>query len=268
MKKTIYLLFGTILLFSCSKPSGSETAAESEVESEYVEFNNPPADGFNQEGSDLIATILADKVMVAMGGRKAWDDTRYITWNFFGRRTHTWDKHEGNVRIEEPSKNLIILININSREGRVQLNGEEIIQPDSLSKYLDLGNRYWINDSYWLVMPYKLKDSGVTLTYVGEVATEEGVNSDVVRLTFEDVGVTPDNVYDVWVDFDSKLVTQWAYYPKITDEKPQFITPWTDYKQYGEIMLSGKRGEYELSNINVLEEVPDGTFDSFEVPVQ
>lgn len=263
MKKSFLLMSVAALLFSCSKPSN--TKEDEGRGTDFVEFNNPPAEGFNQEGSDLIATLLADKAMNAMGGRKAWDETRYISWNFFGKRKHTWDKAEGNVRIEEPSKDLTILMNINTQEGKVMLGGEELTDPDSLTKYLEIGNRYWINDSYWLVMPYKLKDSGVTLTYVGEIPNEAGAASDVVRMTFEGVGVTPENIYDVWIDYDSKLVTQWAYYKDLSQEEPQFTTPWANYAQYGNILLSGDRGDYQLTEIEVLQSVPEGTFDSFEI---
>ena len=39
-----------------------------------------------QEVSDPKAIEIANKVMAAMGGEKAWNDTRHITWNFFGVR--------------------------------------------------------------------------------------------------------------------------------------------------------------------------------------
>jgi hypothetical protein len=265
MKKSVILILISVILFSCSRTSNKEDNSSSDETGDYVEYNNPPADGFNQEGSDLLATLLADKVMNAMGGRKAWDETRYISWTFFGRRNHVWDKQSGDVRIEDPQRDLVILMNINTMDGRVQLGGEELTNADSLSKYLDQGNRMWINDSYWLVMPYKLKDSGVTLYYLGEDTTQTGIKSDVIKLTFEDVGVTPENFYDVWIDIDTKLVMQWAYYPSNEYSEPNFITPWADYKKYGNILLSGNRGgNRELNNIKVLDELPAGTMDSFE----
>ncbi len=265
MKKLLLTTIPITILLSCQPSVKSENDAESlEEDQTYIEYNNPPAEGFNQEGSDLLATLLADKTMNAMGGRKAWDETRFITWNFFGRRTHVWDKKEGNVRIEEPSNNLTILMNINSQKGKVMINGEELSNADSLTKYLDMGNKYWINDSYWLVMPYKLKDSGVTLRYIGEDTTQQGKKADVIQMSFKNVGVTPENIYKVWVDVDTKFVTQWAYFVDESQEAPRFITPWSDYKKYGNVYLSGKRGDYELSDIKVLETVPDGTFDSFE----
>ena len=263
MKYSLVIL-SIVFLSSCSQNKNAAESTQTEEGGEYVEYNNPPAEGFDQEGSDLLATLLADKVMLAMGGRKAWDDTRYISWNFFGRRTHIWDKHTGDIRIEIPESQLIILMNIHSMNGKVQRSGEAISNTDSLSTYLTRGKNLWINDSYWLVMPFKLKDSGLTLYYLGEDTTEAGTQSDVLRLTFKDVGVTPDNIYDVWVDVDSKLITQWAYYEELKDE-PDFITAWVDYKKYGDILLSGSRGENrELTDIKVLTDVPQGTFDSFE----
>ena len=44
----------------------------------------------------------------------------------------------------------------------------------SVQEYLELGHRTWINDSYWMFMPYKLLDPGVTLAYAGERALEDG----------------------------------------------------------------------------------------------
>ncbi|WP_420317114.1 hypothetical protein [Ekhidna sp.] len=264
MKTLLSTVLVILILSSCSTGSTSSESADSTAVDggEFVEYNNPPAEGFNQEGSDLLATLLADKTMLAMGGRKAWDNTRYIRWNFFGRRDHIWDKSTGDVRIEVPADDLTILMNINTKDGKAMKRGVEVT--DSVEYYLERGYGMWVNDSYWLVMPYKLKDSGVTLKYLREDTTQTGARADVVSLSFEDVGVTPQNVYEVWIDTDSKLVTQWAYYPDSSALEPSFITPWADYKKYGEIMLSSSRGRNTLQSIEVLDEVPEGTFTEFD----
>lgn len=265
MKNQLIIVLAAIVLGACATGSGTaDTTTDStslEDGGEFIAYNNPPAEGFNQEGSDLLATLLADKTMLAMGGREAWDNTRYIKWNFFGRRIHLWDKWTGDVRIEAPQDSIIILMNINTREGQVQ-RGNQVIT-DSLDAYLKQGYGWWVNDSYWLVMPFKLKDSGVTLKYLYEDTTLTGAQADVVSLSFEEVGLTPQNVYQVWIDADTKLVTQWAYYPDSTANEPRFVTPWAAYDTVGQILLSGNRGEYELTDIMVLEEVPDGTFNKF-----
>lgn len=262
MKKLLFLATAIFVLAACSTSSNSDSESEA-VASEFVEYNNPPAEGFNIEGSDVLAMLLADKSMQAMGGRQAWDETRYLSWNFFGRRNHLWDKSTGDIRIEVPSSNLKILMNINTKEGTVQRNGETV--SDSLDYFLGRGYGWWVNDSYWLVMPYKLKDSGVTLKYLREDTTMNGNLSDVVGMSFEGVGITPQNLYEVWIDADTKLVSQWAYYSDSNATEPGFTTPWADYQKYGNIMLSGNRGDYELTGIKVLEEVPAEMFTSFEL---
>ena len=221
---------------------------------------NPPADGFDSAGSDPKAIEIADAVMEKMGGRENWDRTRYLTWRFFGRRLHVWDRWTGDVRFEEADR--ITLMNVNTRQGRVWRAGEEIAEPDSLKKYLNKGYSAWINDSYWLVMPYKLKDTGVTLTYAGEGKTENGRDAYVLTLTFEDVGVTPQNKYDVFVDRGRMLVEQWAFYRNASDERPRFVGPWTGWKPHGRILLSAGRGTRAHSDVAVFDELPRSVFES------
>ena len=221
---------------------------------------NPPAAGFDLTQSDASAIKIADEVMNAMGGRKAYDETRYLFWNFFGSRTLLWDKHKGDVRIESQKDDFTVVMNIHSVKGKVKMGGVELSNPDSLTKYLQKGKDIWINDSYWLVMPFKLKDSGVTLKHLGEEKSEDGKMADVLELCFKAVGKTPHNKYHVFVDRESKLVSKWSFFPKSTDNEPRFSTPWDGYKTHGKILLSGGRGKYELTDIKVLDKVEKSVF--------
>ncbi len=266
---TILSLIIGVALASCkSSNNNSEFAGDDfgdKVKTKVVTYDlNPPAEGFNLEESSPFAVMLADQVMHAMGGRNAWDATNVLYWNFFGARTLLWDKENNKVRIDIPGKEMVIALDMNDMSGKVWKSGEEMSQADSLSKYLEQGKRIWINDSYWLVMPFKLKDSGVTLTYIGEDTTQTGVKADVMRLTFENVGVTPQNAYEVWVDYDDKLIQQWAYFSDAQNDEPNFVLPWTDYKKYGNIMLSGERGERDLTDIKVMKKAPKEAFESPE----
>ena len=251
--KNIQFLIICILpfIFSCSEKANNKISSTEK---------NPAAIGFNLANSDLAAIQIADHVMEAMGGKKAYDETRYLFWNFFGSRTLLWDKHQGNVRIESQKDDFTVVMNIHSMEGKVKRNGVELSNPDSLAKYLQKGKNIWINDSYWLVMPFKLKDSGVTLKYLSQEETEAGKMADVLELNFDKVGKTPDNKYHVFVDQETKLVSQWTFYTKSTDVEPRFSTPWDGYQTFGKIKLSGGRGIYKLTEIKVLENVQDGIF--------
>lgn len=223
--------------------------------------DTPDAKEFNIEDSDQKAVQIADQVMAALGGKENWHNTHYLTWNFFGRRRHIWDKWSGNLRLED--SDFTVLMNLNSRKGRVWKNGEEITQPDSLKKKLDNAYAKWINDSYWLLMPYKLKDGGVTLKYNGEGKTAKGEPADILQLTFDNVGLTPYNKYLVWVDKESHLVRQWQYFENASDEEPTMETPWDNWKQYEDILLSGDRGEKrKITDIAVFDELPARVFES------
>ncbi|MEZ4988583.1 MAG: hypothetical protein R2795_26775 [Saprospiraceae bacterium] len=185
--------------------------------------SNPAAAGFNKSASDPEAIAIADQVMQAMGGRTAWNNTRYIYWNFFGSRQLLWDKFTGNVRIDIPKENTVLQIHLHSNTGKAMVRGQVMTEPDSIAYYLDRAKSIWINDSYWLVMPFKMKDSGVTLKYLGKGNTEEGAKADIVQLTFEEVGRTPDNKYHVYVEETSRLVTQWKFLKTI--RTPHLVSP-------------------------------------------
>ena len=222
--------------------------------------DNPPAPGFNAADSDPKAIALADEVMAAMGGRANWDATRYITWRFFGFRLHVWDKWTGDIRFEQGD--LTVLMNIHSKEGRAFAEGAEISDPDTLAAKLDHSYRAWTNDSYWLVMPYKLKDTGVTLRYRGLESTQDGRPAEMLELTFKDVGVTPQNKYAVWIDQESRLVTQWAFYRDAADAEPRFTGPWANWQRHGSILLSDGRGERQHTDVAVFDELPRSVFTS------
>lgn len=228
---------------------------------------NTPATGFNTEGSDAKAIEIADSVMKACGGRYAWDQTRYMRWNFFNSRMLIWDKTKNRVRIEMTNgQDMKILLNMNDMTGNVWKDGKVLTEPDSIKKYLERGKSIWINDSYWLVMPFKLKDSGVTLKYLGKRQNALNVESDVLELTFKAVGVTPDNKYHIYVNPSSKLVVQWDFFKKYSDEKPSMSTPWADYRGLGNIMLALNRGEGRtMLPMGVYKSMPDSIFTKFSV---
>ena len=229
--KIVVLFAALALLSGCN---GSE---------ENPVSDNPAAEGFNLANSDPAAVELADSIMVAMGGWKNWQDTRYISWNFFGFRNLIWDKHEHLARIESLRDSITYVVDLEELSGKVWVKGQLINEADSMKKMLQKAKSIWINDSYWLVMPFKLKDSGVTLKYLGEDTLMNGDRCNLLQLTFENVGDTPQNKYLVYVDLKDNLVKQWAYYSNATQDTANFLRPWDNYKKYGKILLSADRSD-------------------------
>ena len=71
--------------------------------------------------ADLAASQAAERVMETLGGADAWESTRYISWTFFGRRSHVWDKHSGDIRVSETDDDgaYVVVMNLDTRAGRV-----------------------------------------------------------------------------------------------------------------------------------------------------
>ena len=90
--------------------------------------------------SDPQAVKIADEVMKALGGKDAWDKTRYLRFGFgFTRdgklqtRTHTWDKWMGRYRLEgqdAEGKSFVVLMNVNTREGQAWVDGQRAAAED------------------------------------------------------------------------------------------------------------------------------------------
>ncbi|MDF1694882.1 MAG: hypothetical protein P1U56_03585 [Saprospiraceae bacterium] len=215
--------------------------------------------------SDKKADSIATKMMDAMGGIDKWNDLKYVSWTFFGARHLVWDKENGRVRIDSPRDTSVFLVNINTLEGKVLKGGKVIRDSLELTKQLSRAKSIWINDSYWLFMPFKLWDPGVNVSYVREDTLTGGAPSSVLALTFENVGITPDNKYEVYIDHKDDLIKQWAFFKTATQEEPPRVWPWDNYKEFGGLMLSQDRSDKSgPSNVRVYETLDDIVFESLE----
>jgi len=225
----------------------------------------PPAEGFDKAGSDARAQELADQVMRQMGGYSAWQQARLLGWDFLDGSYQLWDKQTGDFHWQKDS--LVANYNLNTKQGHAYSNGKEISETEQGKKLLARMYPVWVNNSWWLLMPFKLKDSGVTLTYKGAGTFMDGSTpAEVLNMTFKNVGVTPDNKYEVLINPKTNLVEEWAYFPKATDAHAAFRRRWTEYKQYGPLKLAtdrtdGKDGRH-LDHVSVSATVPAGLMDS------
>lgn len=253
-------LLGGLGLAACSPDAGTEGTSQGGGQ-ERAAVKARPSVVASPDSADARAIQVADRVMESLGGRKAWDDTRYISWNFFGRRRHYWDKWTNDLRVEKDS--LIILVNIDTQVGRAQRAGVEITDPDELAQYMEMGYSWWVNDTYWMFMPYKLRDPGVNLAYLGERALDGGGIVDLLELTFDGVGLTPQNKYHVAVSRDTGLVVNWSFFNDRDDEKPRFTLPWADWQTFGKIKLATSHGQGADWDISVPASLPDDVFHAF-----
>ncbi|QMU30675.1 hypothetical protein [Adhaeribacter radiodurans] len=198
----------------------------------------------SNNGSDEQALALADKVIKNMGGMKNWNNTRYIAWSWRDQY-HIWDKYENKFRYEKDT--LVVISDLNTKQGTVYSKGKVLADEAKRQEILNKQYAVWANNSYWFLMPFKLRDNGVTLKYKGEGKTQTGADADLIELTFQNVGVTPNNRYIIAIDKKAGLVTEWSYFKNASDEKPGFTRPWTDYQKYGKILISSGRGDEKMN---------------------
>lgn len=92
----------------------------------------------------------------------------------------------------------------------------------------------WVNDSYWLIAPLKILDPGVKLAYEG-MKESEGVQCETVRVSFEQVGLTPGDQYLLYIDPQTKLVRAWDYMP---DSETTVHGTWEKYEPLGGLQLA------------------------------
>lgn len=218
--------------------------------------------------TDEKAKALAQKVLHNMGGQQGWDDTRFLAWTF-NNQYQIWDKHQNRYRWEKDS--IVAIIDTQTKDGKVYIGGKELQNQEEKQKLLERAYALWINNSYWLVMPFKLQDQGVNLKYAGEGKALDGTDADLLEMTFEEVGLTPQNKYHLWVDKESGLITQWAFFRNQRDVEPTFTRRWSDYKDYGSIKLASDRSnmqsDFRLEHIAAPEDVPAKVFNS-PIPIQ
>ena len=268
MKRTIILtvgLFTAIVWFSsCKSQQQAETPPTTEDTIPEVVDENPPAPGFNLKGSDKKAIEVVDEMVKKMGGRKGWDESRYFTWNFFGKRKHYWDKTTGDIRVEYLEEDKKVLLNINTKKGNVLRNGVLETNIDSIKLHLFKAFSHWINDSYWLFMPFKMKDSGVTLKYKGYGTVESNFPAHTIEMTFKNTGLTPQNKYLVYISTQHMLVSQWAFFRDASKEQSDFVSPWKGYTPVGRILLSLDRGERKFTEVGVFDYMNKEVFTAFD----
>ncbi|HUO85249.1 MAG TPA: hypothetical protein VM534_09060 [Thermoanaerobaculia bacterium] len=229
--------------------------------------------------ADPRAVEIARRVREAMGGDAGWDQARFFRFDFnvenktgeaLSSRSHFWDKLEGRHRVEGKTRegqSFLVLHDLDTREGRAWLDGTEL-DGDAKKDWLERAYAQWVNDTYWLLMPWKMLDPGVILRFEGE-RTVGDERFQILHLRFENVGLTPGDQYWALIDPESGLMRRWEYVLQ-GSEPPPVAWEWNGWQRYGPILLAPDRnpvaGERQIMfrNLAVLPALPDSVFESPE----
>ncbi len=137
------------------------------------------------------ADALANKMLTALN-YEAYKNTRFLEWSFANDRHHyMWDKeqHQVTVRWEDYTVNLHLK---DTNLGEVLESGKTIDGSERV-KILKKARKYFNNDSFWLVAPYKVYDPG---TQRSLVTLDDGTQG--LLVTYATGGDTPGDSY-LWL---------------------------------------------------------------------
>lgn len=153
----------------------------------FAIYNEPLPEGRSGPEADA----LAQKMLNSLNYEK-YKNTRFIEWSFRNAsHFYQWDRANAKVEVQwdEYRVNLDLIAPFSSigyKNGK-RLNANE--NKDVVEDAIDFYN----NDSFWLVAPYKVFDSGTKREIV---TLEDG--SDGLLVTFSSGGSTPGDSY-LWI---------------------------------------------------------------------
>ena len=225
-------------------------------------WGQPTADSVSQRAIDMLAG-------------PAWNDARYLAFSFNVEREgkivaswkQEWDRFTGDYAVSGKNRDgddVRVVMNVNTKQGTAWKSGQPVADPAELLK---LGYGRFINDTYWLLMGFKSFDPGVTRTHDGEKTNDCGAVYDVVRFSFQDVGLTPGDMYWMWVNRRTGLIDQW--HMKLEGSKPDdapSVVMFRDYRRVGGLLISRRREIVGgttfilLDDVVVARELPAGAF--------
>lgn len=221
----LHSLLPLLLLAACASPSSDSSDPTSDT-------------GTDLPALETRADSLAMDVFNAVGGPEAWSNVPYIRFDF-GRavdstrtvfRSHLWNRNTGDYRVERTADGVqeVVVFNINTREGSAWVDGEAV-PADALQERLDGAYRAYINDTYWLLAPIKLLDPGVSRSYVPDSSSAE---YDVIKTTYDNVGLTPGDQFWFWVDKETRMLDMWGYILQGQTDRPITKWRWEDYQAF------------------------------------
>jgi hypothetical protein len=92
----------------------------------------------------------------------------------------------------------------------------------------------WVNDAYWLLAPLKIRDKGVKVE-AGGAKDINGVSCETLKLSFDQVGLTPTDHYVFYLDPKTKLPCAWDYIPQSGNG---LQATWEKFQDFGGLILA------------------------------
>ncbi|MEL6304900.1 MAG: hypothetical protein AAFQ20_08950 [Bacteroidota bacterium] len=137
------------------------------------------------------ADALAKKMLTALN-EEAYRNTRFLEWSFRdGGYQYKWDRWQSKVDISW--KDYAVKLNLKNPEKSLVMQQNEVLTGKAAEQLVAKALKSFHNDSFWLVAPYKVFDSGTKRTLVTMEDGQEGL-----LVTYMQGGTTPGDSY-LWL---------------------------------------------------------------------
>jgi hypothetical protein len=125
------------------------------------------------------ADELAEKMMSAID-KKAFDNTEILKWSFRDKHHYEWKKQEGLVNVSWDS--ILVTVNLNDYSKSIGAS----------PKLIETAIKFFNNDSFWLIAPYKVFEDGIERSIV------KVDGKDALLIKYTSGGTTPGDSY-LWI---------------------------------------------------------------------
>ena len=149
----------------------------------YFKYSEDLPKSLHNEAADQVAQQMLDALDF-----NAYQATDYIEWTFSNRRHYKWEKSK--ARCTMFWKNNKVVLDLNNSQNSIAFSGEAQRSGSDAAALIQKATDYFNNDSFWLVAPYKVFDSG---TARGLVDLEDGTRG--LLVTYNSGGSTPGDSY-------------------------------------------------------------------------
>ncbi|QDG53517.1 hypothetical protein FIV42_23055 [Persicimonas caeni] len=216
--RLVFRLAVMVFLAGLAAPAFAQDAGEAKLGADELAKKVVEATGDPTELDKLAFTFVVEKEGKAVVSRR-----------------HIWKPKAGELEVKAGEQTIELTQlhdhDLSKLADDPKANAEtwKKIAPKSTPEEAAKAWAWFVNDSYWLLVPSKLFDPGVN-----RKLDEQGR----LVLTFGDVGLTPGDRYMMTVDRDNWQVKRWDFVLE-SGRKGGFA--WTDYKKVGPLELSTKR---------------------------
>ena len=186
-----------------------------------------PFHSFGQEPNDVKINAIAQKIANAHGIEN-WQKVAQIEFTFNVDKDTT---HSERSWVWQPKSNDITLI---TKKDSIHFN------PSNLSTEDIKQDKKFINDKFWLLIPFQLVwDQGTSISEP-IVATAPVSKSKMNKITLtypsEGGGYTPGDAYDLYFE-DDFLIKEWTF-RRGNQEKPSLVNTFENYQDFNGIKLA------------------------------